>query len=103
MATKKHTKPKGNGAARDDVIVKELRLIHGEIRTQGARLDGRIDSLTAEVRAHGSQIDALTSEVRGNAAELRAVRDLLVGAVATDRRRIDVLESRVAALEAGKH
>lgn len=124
MATKKRSKPRGNGAARDDVVIKELRLIHEEICSQGSRLDGRIDSLTTEVRAHGSQIDGLTSEVRAHGSqidaltselrangaelraqgtELRAVRDLLVGATASDRRRIDVLETRVSALEAGKH
>ncbi|OGQ14144.1 MAG: hypothetical protein A2138_27715 [Deltaproteobacteria bacterium RBG_16_71_12] len=131
MATKKRTTTGGNDAAHDDVVLKELRLIHEEIRTQGTRLDGRIDGLSAEVhsqgtrldglsaevRSQGTRLDALTAEVRAQGTELRAqgteqraqgtelraVRDLLVAATASDRRRIDLLETRVSALEAGKH
>ncbi len=83
MATKRTKKT--NGDAHDDAVVTELRRIYEETRAQGIRTD------------------ALTAEVRANGTELRAVRELLVTAVANDRRRIDILEVRVSALEAGKH
>lgn len=89
MATKKARRGGGNGGAHEDAVVVELKRIFEEIRTQGARQDARLDALTAEVRSQGT--------------ELRAVRDLLVEAVAKDHRRIDALEVRVGALEAGKH
>lgn len=124
MATRKRTRASGNGSARNDVVMAELKLIHEEIRCQGARLDGRVDALTAEVRvlstevrAQGTELHAQGTELRlrgtelravrdqqiADGTELRAVRDLLVAATASDRRRIDMLETRASVLEAGKH
>lgn len=87
--TTKKRKNGGNGASHDDAIVVELKRIFEEMRAQGNRQDARMD-------AQGAKLDSLSTE-------LRAVRDIMVEAVARDRRRIDTLELRVSALEAGKH
>ena len=96
MASRKRKKSAGNGTAHDDAVVVELKRIFDEMRAQGVRADARSDALTARV-------DVLAAEVRSQGTELRAVRDLLVDAVGRDHRRIDTLEVRVSALEAGKH
>jgi hypothetical protein len=107
----------GNGGAHEDAVVVELKRIFEEMRAEGARagaraevltgrvdvLTGRVEALTGRVEALTGRVDALASEVRVQGMELRAVRDLLVDAVARDHRRIDTLEVRVGALEAGKH
>ena len=88
MATKK--KPlkangNGNGSARDDAVVAALQRILEELRANTHRVE-RVEQGLHEV-----------------VAELRATRDILVKAQTADRHRIDGLETRVAALEAGKH
>jgi hypothetical protein len=92
----KRRKNGGNGADHDDAVVVQLKRIFEEMRAQGTRADARAHALTARV-------DVLSTEVHSQGNELRAVRDLLVNAVTRDHRRIDTLEVRVDALEAGKH
>ena len=102
VATKKR-KNGGNGGAHDDAVVVELKRIFEEMQAEGARAGARAEALTGRVDVLTGRVDALASEVRAQGMELRAVRDLLVDAVARDHRRIDTLEVRVGALEAGKH
>ena len=84
-------------------VVVELKRIFEEMRAQGLRADARADTLAGRVDALAGRVDVLATEVRAQGNELRAVRDLLVDAVSRDHRRIDTLEVRVGALEAGKH